>query len=97
MTVVVRLGPPRTSKVPSPPSANGTPIEDPPDFFTAFSIALVASNAVKEPRNLSGAAKTRTFMNRKSLYQNLKIRLCLQLKLFQYFLRAQRVHYLGKK
>ena len=92
VTVVVRLAPPRTSRVPSPPSAKGAPVAIHPDFLTAFLIALVTSNAVNDPRNLSGAARTRTFMNRKSLYQIPKIRLRLQLKLYQCFLRVQIIH-----
>ena len=87
----MRLGPPRTCKVPSPPSAIGALIEIPPHFLTAVSIALAASTAVKEPRNLSGAAKTRTFTpNRKSLYRIPRIQLHVLYQPCQHFRRVQK-------
>ena len=60
MTVVVRFGPPSTSRKPSPPSAMGTRSQRPPAASTARATAAQTSAAVAVPRNLSGATTTRT-------------------------------------
>ena len=59
VTVLVRLGPPSTSRVPSPPSAMGTSSQVHPAATAASPIAAATSAAVAVPRSLSGAATTR--------------------------------------
>ena len=60
VTVVVRLGPPSASSVPSPPSAIGTSSQSQPSSKAASPIALATAAADAVPRSLSGAATTRT-------------------------------------
>jgi hypothetical protein len=59
VTRVVRLGPPKTSRVPSPPSATGRSAQFHPSAAAARPTAAATSAAVAVPRNLSGAATTR--------------------------------------
>src|SRR5690606_30227971 len=59
-TIVVRLAPPRTSSVPSPPSASGISSHSQPVSSAARRTAAATSAAVAVPRSLSGAATTRT-------------------------------------
>ena len=59
VTVVCRLPPPRTSSVPSPPSASGSSNAVQPAHAAPVAIAAAAWRAVSVPRNLSGAARRR--------------------------------------
>ena len=59
VTRVVRFGPPRASRVPSPPSAIGTSTAEPPASTTDRATAAATATALAVPRNLSGAATTR--------------------------------------
>ncbi len=60
VTVSVRLGPPRTSRNPSPPSAIGTSVVSCPSSQRRSAMARAITRAVAVPLNLSGAMTTRT-------------------------------------
>ena len=59
VTIVLRLGPPSTSRRPSPPSDIGTSSASAPSSQQAWPTAAVASAADTVPRNLSRAMATR--------------------------------------
>src|SRR5207253_432133 len=59
VTTVSRFGPPRTSSVPSPPSATGTGSQSHHESNAARQIAAAASAADAVPRSLSGQATRR--------------------------------------